>query len=55
MSLNTEHLRRTIHTLEQALVELQKISDKDSITYDLYRNAAIKSFERSLETSVMFH
>ncbi|MDO5058238.1 MAG: nucleotidyltransferase substrate binding protein [Lautropia sp.] len=51
MSLSTEHLRRTIRTLDQALVELQKISDKDSIAYDLFRNAAIKSFELSLETS----
>lgn len=51
MSLNTEHLRRTITTLEQALIELQKISDKDTIAYDLFRNAAIKSFELSLETS----
>lgn len=50
MSLNTEHLLRTIATLEQALLELQG-APSDSVRYDLFRNAAIKSFELSLETS----
>ena len=51
MSLNAEHLRRTIATLEQAISELRKIEAEDSVAYDLFRNAAIKSFELSLETS----
>lgn len=51
MALNLEHLLRTAATLEQALLELGKLPTGDSVLYDLYRNAAIKSFELSLETS----
>jgi hypothetical protein len=51
MSLNVEHLLRTADTLEQALLALQGCTDPDSVRYDLYRNAAIKSFELSLETA----
>jgi hypothetical protein len=51
MSLNTEHLLRTAATLEQALIAIRKETDADSVMYDLYRNAAIKSFELSLETA----
>jgi nucleotidyltransferase substrate binding protein (TIGR01987 family) len=50
MSLNTEHLLRTIATLEQAILALQG-APADGVLYDLYRNAAIKSFELSLETA----
>lgn len=50
MSLNTEHLLRTIATLEQAMLALQD-APADSVRYDLFRNAAIKSFELSLETA----
>lgn len=50
MSLTTEHQLRTIATLEQALVALAEVQP-DSIAYDLFRNAAIKSFELALETS----
>lgn len=50
MSLNTDHLLRTIATLEQALLALQE-APSDSVRYDLFRNAAIKSFELSLETA----
>jgi nucleotidyltransferase substrate binding protein (TIGR01987 family) len=50
MSLNTEHLQRTVATLEQAIVALGGV-DADSVLFDLYRNAAIKSFELSLETT----
>lgn len=50
MSLNTEHLLRTVATLEQAILALQGVAP-DSIQYDLYRNAAIRSFELSLETA----
>lgn len=52
MSLNTDHLRRTADTLAQALAALQRTEEPtDPVGYDLYRNAAIKTFELSLETS----
>lgn len=52
MSLNTEHLERTAATLEQALLALHRTDAAvDPVSYDLYRNAAIKTFELSLETS----
>lgn len=51
MALNVEHLLRTAATLEQALLALDKTPAPDDILFDLYRNAAIKSFELSLETA----
>lgn len=54
MPLNVTHLLRTAATLEQALLALRKVAEQekqDDILFDLYRNAAIKSFELSLETS----
>jgi hypothetical protein len=51
MSLHTEHLQRTANTLEQALLALQRCAPADGVAWDLYRNAAIKSFELSLETA----
>ena len=51
MPLNADHLRRTIATLQRAIDEIRQVTDEDSIAYDLMRNAAIKSFELSLETS----
>jgi nucleotidyltransferase substrate binding protein (TIGR01987 family) len=51
MSLHTHHLQRTADTLEQALVALGKTDPADVVFWDLYRNAAIKSFELSLETA----
>ena len=51
MTLNVEHLSRTTDTLEQALLALQGCADSSTVLYDLYRNAAIKSFELSLETA----
>lgn len=51
MALNLDHLLRTAATLEQALLALEKTSPDDGVLFDLYRNAAIKSFELSLETS----
>jgi nucleotidyltransferase substrate binding protein (TIGR01987 family) len=51
MGLNVEHLLRTAATLEQAMLALGKTQATDEIIYDLYRNAAIKSFELSLETA----
>lgn len=51
MGLNVEHLLRTAATLEQALLALGRTPLADEVMYDLYRNAAIKSFELSLETA----
>lgn len=51
LPLNADHLLRTADTLEQALGALSRTGPGDGIMYDLYRNAAIKSFELSLETA----
>lgn len=51
MSLNVEHLLHTANTLEQAIIRLQQTPVDDVVLYDLFRNAAIKSFELSLETT----
>lgn len=50
MTLQTEHLHRCIQTLEQALLRLHQ-AEIDSIEYDIFRNAAVKGFELTLETS----
>jgi nucleotidyltransferase substrate binding protein (TIGR01987 family) len=51
MLLNIEHLMKTVTTLEEALKAIERHNSKDDIKFDLYRNAAIKSFELSLETA----
>lgn len=51
MALNVEHLLRTAATLEQALQAIEAHGRQDDVRFDLYRNAAIKSFELSLETA----
>ena len=51
MGLNVEHLLRTAATLEQAVLAVNRTPCSDEVMYDLYRNAAIKSFELSLETA----
>lgn len=51
MALNVEHLLRTAATLEQALLALGQNPQPEAVLFDLYRNAAIKSFELSLETA----
>lgn len=51
MTLSVEHLQHTANTLEQAMIQLQQTPTEDSVLYDLFRNAAIKSFELSLETT----
>lgn len=52
MALNVEHLNRTVATLAQALQAIeQHPASPDNVMFDLYRNAAIKSFELSLETA----
>lgn len=50
LKLNTEHLLRCIKTLESSLKRLEA-SATDSIDYDIFRNAAAKGFELTLETS----
>lgn len=49
MTLNVEQLLRTAQTLEKALYEIEQHRAHDDVLFDLYRNAAIKSFELSLE------
>ncbi|CAH9019646.1 nucleotidyltransferase substrate binding protein [Candidatus Nitrosacidococcus sp. I8] len=51
MALNVDHLLRTAATLEQALLAIERLEKQDDVIFDLYRNAAIKSFELSLETA----
>ncbi len=51
MALNVAHLLRTADTLEQACLAIQNHGHRDDVLFDLYRNAAIKSFELSLETA----
>ncbi len=51
MALNVEHLLRTAATLEQALIAFARPLAPASVEFDLFRNAAIKSFELSLETA----
>ena len=51
MALNVEHLLRTADTLDQALLAIKEHDKRDDVRFDLYRNAAIKSFELSLETA----
>lgn len=50
MALDVAHLLRTADTLEQALLAIENHGKRDDVLFDLYRNAAIKSFELSLET-----
>ena len=51
MSLSVEHLRRTAATLEEAVKRLAEVPSEQETLYDLFRNAAVKSFELSLETT----
>lgn len=51
MVLKVDHLLRTADTLEQAIIRLGEVRPDDVVLYDLYRNAAVKSFELSLETT----
>ena len=50
MSLNTDHLKRCIDTLESALGMLGK-SEPGELEYEVFRNAAVKGFALTLETS----
>jgi nucleotidyltransferase substrate binding protein (TIGR01987 family) len=52
MHLDVNHLIRTTETLRQALQALEtEATDPTTVRFDLFRNAAIKSFEISLETA----
>lgn len=51
MALNVEHLLRTADTLAEAIKRLAEVKSEQDTLYDLFRNAAIKSFELSLETA----
>jgi nucleotidyltransferase substrate binding protein (TIGR01987 family) len=50
VSLRTEHLARCLQTLEKTLERLRN-APEDSIDYEIYRNAVVKGFELTLETS----
>ena len=49
MSFNTDYLTRCIETLEASLQRLNE-SASDELGYEIYRNAAVKGFELTLET-----
>ena len=51
MTLSVAHLARTADTLAQAINKIATVDPADGVSYDLYRNAAIKSFQRSLDTA----
>ena len=50
IKLNTDHLVQCIKTLEVSLMRLEA-SKESSIDYEIFRNAVIKGFELTLETS----
>ncbi|MEA3239955.1 MAG: HI0074 family nucleotidyltransferase substrate-binding subunit [Pseudomonadota bacterium] len=50
MTLNFDNLARCIQTLDRSLYHLEH-SGPDSEDYEMYRNAVIKGFELTLETS----
>jgi nucleotidyltransferase substrate binding protein (TIGR01987 family) len=50
MTLNTDHYARCIRTLELTLDQLKKV-EPESIEFEIFRNAAVKGFELTLETA----
>ena len=50
MKLDFDHLQRCSLTLERSLQSLAK-AEAESIDYEVFRNAVIKSFELTLETA----
>ncbi|MCD8237851.1 MAG: nucleotidyltransferase substrate binding protein [Clostridiales bacterium] len=48
--INTEYLQKCLDTLERSY-DMLKITDEDTIDYELYRNSLVKSFEMTLEQS----
>jgi len=51
VALNTEHLLRCIATLKASLAMLRGVRP-ETVEYEIYRNAVVKGFELTLETSV---
>lgn len=50
MNLNTDHYARCISTLETSLIHLNA-ADRESIDFEIFRNAVVKGFELTLETA----
>lgn len=50
MTLNTDHYARCIGTLETALERLNA-AERESIDFEIFRNAVVKGFELTLETA----
>ena len=50
MTLRTDHLMRCIETLTQSITLLNK-TKPNSIEYEIFRNAIVKGYELTLETS----
>ena len=50
MTLNFDHLGRSIDTLERSLGYLDQ-TQRDAADYDVFRHAVIKGFELTLETA----
>lgn len=50
IEIQTDYLKRCLLTLEKSYAMLQQ-SEQDSLDYDLFRNALVKSFEITLEQS----
>lgn len=50
MTLNFDNLARCIQTLDRSLLHLEQ-SEAGSDDYEVYRNAVIKGFELTFETS----
>ena len=50
MNLNTDHLKRCIQTLNSSLVFFEQAAP-DTINQEIYRNAIVKGYELTQETS----
>lgn len=50
MSLNTDHLKRCIQTLQSSL-NLYQTAEPESIDQEVFRNAVVKGYELTQETS----
>ena len=48
--LRTDHLQRCIQTLENSVARLRD-AERETIDYEIYRNAVVKGFELTLETA----
>ena len=54
MALSVEHRLRTAAALEQSLFAIARTPAEDVVMFDLFRNAAVKSFELS-QLPARFH